>query len=121
MKKLLLILSTVMLSCTKPALSHSVRVITFAMDENGNYVQPTNTVMYLNGTKCVCFSDTIYGYNTNPTFNLDNVNDGDELHVVSFVNVGESIQYKTIRVYVDNRVVFNVSNVTNVNQIVKLR
>jgi len=121
MKKLLLILSTVMLSCTKPASSHIVRVITFAMDENNNYVQPTNTAMYLNGTKCVCFSDTIYGYNTNPTFNLDNVNDGDELHVVSFVNAGEPIQYKTIRVYVDNKVVFNVSNATNVNQIVKLR
>jgi len=109
MKKLLLILSTVMVSCTKPALSHSVRVITFAMDENNNYVQPTNTVMYLNGTKCVCFSDTIYGYNTNPTFALDNI------------NAGEPIQYKTIRVYVDNKIVFNVSNATNINQIVKLR
>lgn len=121
MKKLLLILSTVMLSCTKPASSHVVRVITFAMDENGNYVQPTNTAMYLNETKCVCFSDTIYGYNTNPTFNLDGVNDGDELHIVSFVNAGEEIQYKTIRVYVDNKIAFNVSNVTNVNQIVKLK
>ena len=102
-------------------MSHSVRVITFAVDENGEYVQPTNTVMYLNEVKCVCFSDTMYGFNTNPTFSLDNINDGDELHIVSFVNAGEPIQYKTIRVYVDNRVVYNVSNSTNINAKVNLR
>lgn len=121
MKKVLLILSTVLLSCTKATPAHSVRVITFAVDTNGNYVLPTNTVMYLNEVKCVCFSDTIYGLNTNPTFNLDGVNDGDELHIVSFVNAGEETQYKTIRVYVDNKVVFNISNATNINQIVKLK
>ena len=121
MKKGLLILSTLLLSCTKATPAHCVRVITFAVDTNGNYVPPTNTVMYLNESKCVCFSDTMYGFNTNPTFNLDGVNDEDELHIVSFINAGEEIQYKTIRVYVDNKIAFNVSNVTNVNQIVKLR
>lgn len=121
MKKILSILLITLVSCTKPAMSHSVRVITFALDENGGYVQPTNTVMYLNEVKCVCFSDTMYGFNTNPTFDLDNINDGDELHIVSFVNVGEPIQYKSIRVYVDNKIVYNVSNSTNINVKVSLR
>jgi len=122
MKKLLSILTIALISCTKPASSHSVRVITFAVDSTGiNYVQPSNTAMYLNETNVVCFPDSIYGYNTNPTFAMDGLNDGDELHIVSFVNEGEPIQYKTIRVYVDNRMVYNVSNVKNVNDVVKVK
>ena len=122
MKKLLSILLIVLARCSKPAMSHCVRVITYAVDTTGvNYVQPTNTVMYLNNTKVMCFPDSIYGYNTNPTFMMDGINDGDELHIVSFVNEGEPVQYKTIRVYVDNKIVYNVSNVKNINDVVKLK
>lgn len=120
MRKLLFLL-LILVSCTKPANSHIVRVITFALDCNGEYVKPTNTAMYLNGVNCVCFPDPVYGYNTNPTFNLECVNDGDELRVISFVNSGEPLQYKSIRVYVDNKIVLNVSNVTHIDQVVKLR
>lgn len=122
MKKLLTILAIAITSCTKPASSHSIRVITYAVDSTGlNYVQPSNTVMYLNNTKCVCFSDTVYGYNTNPTFSMDNINDGDELHIVSFVNAGEPVQYKTIVVYVDNRMLYNTSNKINIDDVVKIK
>jgi hypothetical protein len=121
MRGILAILAIMLMSCTKPALSHNVRIITFAMDGNGNYVTPTNTAMYINNVKCICFTDTIYGYNTNPTLSLEGINDGDELHIVSFINAGEPIQYKSVRVYVDNRIVFNASNETNIDQIVKLK
>ena len=76
--------------------------------------------MYLNN-KCVCFTDSIYGYNTNPTFAMDGISDADELRIVSFVNAGEPIQYKTIVVYVDNKLVYNVSNKININDIVYLK
>jgi len=122
MKKLLSILMLALVSCTKASSLHSVRVITFAVDSTGtNYVQPSNTVMYLNETKVLCFPDSIYGYNTNPTFDMDGLNDGDEIRIVSFVNEGEPLQLKTIRVYVDNRVVYNVSNVKNINDVVKIK
>jgi hypothetical protein len=122
MKKLLSILMLALVSCTKASSLHSVRVITFAVDSTGtNYVQPSNTVMYLNETKVLCFPDSIYGYNTNPTFAMDGLNDGDEIRIVSFVNEGEPLQLKTIRVYVDNRVVYNVSNVKNINDVVKIK
>lgn len=121
MKKILSILLIVLASCTKPAMSHNVRVITYAVDENNEYVKPSNTVMYLNNTKCVCFSDTMYGYNTNPTFSMDGLNDGDELRIVSFVNAGEPVQYKTVVVYVDNRMIYNVSNKLNINDVVKIK
>jgi hypothetical protein len=122
MKKLLSILAIAIASCTKPASSHSIRVITYAVDSTGvNYVQPSNTAMYLNNTKVVCFPDSVYGYNTNPTFAMDGLNDADELRIISFVNEGEPVQYKTIRVYVDNKIVYNVSNVKNVNDVVKLK
>jgi hypothetical protein len=122
MKKLLSILMLALISCTKVSSLHSVRVITFAVDSTGtNYVQPSNTVMYLNETKVLCFPDSIYGYNTNPTFAMDGLNDGDEIRIVSFVNEGEPLQLKTIRVYVDNRVVYNVSNVKNINDVVKIK
>ena len=120
MKKILSILLITLASCTKPAMSHSFRVITFALDENNQYVRPSNTVMYLNN-KCVCFTDSIYGYNTNPTFAMDGISDADELRIVSFVNAGEPIQYKTIVVYVDNKLVYNVSNKININDIVYLK
>lgn len=122
MKKLLSILMLALVSCTKASSLHSVRVITFAVDSTGtNYVQPSNTVMYLNETKVLCFPDSIYGYNTNPTFDMDGLNDGDEIRIVSFVNEGEPLQLKTIRVYVDNRVVYNVSNVKNINDVVRIK
>jgi hypothetical protein len=122
MKKLLSILMLALVSCTKASSLHSVRVITFAVDSTGvNYVQPSNTVMYLNETKVLCFPDSVYGYNTNPTFAMDGLNDGDEIRIVSFVNEGEPLQLKTIRVYVDNRVVYNVSNVKNINDVVKIK
>jgi len=122
MKKLLSILMLALVSCTKASSLHSVRVITFAVDSTGvNYVQPSNTVMYLNETKVLCFPDSIYGYNTNPTFAMDGLNDGDEIRIVSFVNEGEPLQLKTIRVYVDNKVVYNVSNVKNINDVVKIK
>jgi hypothetical protein len=122
MKKLLSILMLALVSCTKASSLHSVRVITFAVDSTGvNYVQPSNTVMYLNETKVLCFPDSIYGYNTNPTFAMDGLNDGDEIRIVSFVNEGEPLQLKTIRVYVDNRVVYNVSNVKNINDVVRIK
>ena len=119
MRKILLLL--LLMSCTKPVQSHVVRVITYAVDTTGQYVQPSNTAMYLNNSKCICFPDTSYGINTNPTFNLETVNDGDELHIISFVNAGEPIQYKTIRVYVDNRMVLNISNAISIDHIVRLR
>jgi hypothetical protein len=122
MKKLLSILMLALVSCTKASSLHSVRVITFAVDSTGvNYVQPSNTVMYLNETKVLCFPDSVYGYNTNPTFAMDGLNDGDEIRIVSFVNEGEPLQLKTIRVYVDNKVVYNVSNVKNINDVVKIK
>lgn len=46
---------------------------------------------------------------------------GDELQIISFVNAGEEIQYKTMVVYLDNRILLNVSNSTNINQSVKLK
>ena len=122
MKKLLSILTIVLISCTKPASSHSVRIITYAVDSTGvNYVEPKNTVMYLNETKVICFPDSTYGYNTNPTMAMEGLNDGDEIHIVSFVNEGEPLQLKTIRVYVDNRIVYNVSNTKNINDVVKIK
>jgi hypothetical protein len=122
MKKLLSILMLALVSCTKASSLHSVRVITFAVDSTGvNYVQPSNTVMYLNETKVLCFPDSVYGYNTNPTFAMDGLNDGDEIRIVSFVNEGEPLQLKTIRVYVDNKVVYNVSNVKNINDVVRIK
>lgn len=121
MKRLLPLLLLILMGCTKPAQSHIVRVITFAVDTTGEYVTPSNTAMYLNNTKCLCFPDTNYGINTNPTFNIECVNEGDELHIITFINAGEPIQYKSIRVYVDNKIVYNVSNVVAVDQIVKLR
>jgi hypothetical protein len=122
MKKLLSILMLALVSCTKASSLHSVRVITFAVDSTGvNYVQPSNTVMYLNETKVLCFPDSIYGYNTNPTFAMDGLNDGDEIRIVSFVNEGEPLQLKTIRVYVDNKVVYDVSNVKNINDVVRIK
>lgn len=121
MRSVLLILLIMAIGCTKAATTHKLRVITFAVNQSGEYVQPTNTAMYLNKTQCVCFSDTVYGYNTNPTFCIDAVNEGDELHIISFVNAGEDIQYKTVVVYLDNRMLLNISNSTNINQTVKLR
>jgi hypothetical protein len=77
--------------------------------------------MYLNETKVLCFPDSIYGYNTNPTFAMDGLNDGDELRIVSFVNAGEPVQYKTIVVYVDNKMVYNTSNKINIDDVIKLK
>jgi len=120
MRKLLLpLLIMLVIGCTKPAQSHVVRVITFAMDTSGQYVKPTNTVMYLNNTQCVCFPDSMYGFNTNPTLNLM-ANPGDELHIVTFVNAGDPIQYKTVRVYVDNIVVFDAYNMLYIDKVIKL-
>ena len=122
MKNLILVFLLLITSCTKAiSNSHVVRIITFAVDTSGQYVTPTNTAMYLGQGKCVCFPDPTYGINTNPTFNLQAVNDGEELRIISFINAGEDIQYKTIRVYVDNRIVYNVSNVVSVDAIVNLR
>ncbi len=121
MRFLLSIFLIAIIGCTKAATTHNVRVITFAVDQSGDYVKPSNTAMYLNKTQCVCFSDSMYGYNTNPTFTLENVNDGDELHIISFVNAGEEIQYKTVVVYVDNKMILNISNSQNINQKIKLR
>ena len=120
MKKILLILIIVMAAFSKPAMSRSVRVITVAVDENNQRIQPSNTVMYINN-KCVCFSDSLYGYNTNPTFAIDGISDADELRIISYVNEGKPIEYKTIIVYVDNKIVYNVSNKININDIVNLK
>jgi len=120
MRKLLLpLLLMVLIGCSKPAQSHVVRVITFAIDTSGQYVIPSNTAMYINNTQCICFPDSMYGYNTNPTLSLM-VNPGDELHIVSFVNAGDPLQYKTVRVYVDNRVVFDASNMLYIDKVIKL-
>jgi hypothetical protein len=121
MKKILSILFVVLIVCTKPAMSHTIRVITLAMDENMNYVQPKNTAMYLNESKVLCFPDSLYGYNTNPTFNMDGLNDGDEIRIVSLVNEGEPVQLKIIKVYVDNRMVYSVSNTKNINDVVRVK
>lgn len=122
MRNILLFIFISLASCTKAiSNSHVVRVITFAVNSNNEYVTPTNTAMYLGQGKCVCFPDSTYGINTNPTFNLQAVNDGEELRIISFINAGEDIQYKTIRVYVDNKMVYNVSNVTAVDATIALR
>ena len=123
MRKALSILAIAgqLLSCTKPAMSHNVRVITFAVNEHNEYVKPTNTVVYLNQTNVVCFPDSTYGYNTNPTFSMNGLNYGDELHIISFVQAGDPIQYKTVVVYVDNKMVYNASNQVNIDSIIKLK
>jgi len=118
MRKLILpILLMLIIGCTKQAKSHVVRVITFAMDTSGQYVSPSNTAMYINNTKCICFPDSIYGYNTNPTLSVI-INPGDELHIISFVNAGDPLQYKTIRVY--DRIVYDVSNALFIDKVIKL-
>lgn len=120
MKSLLFSMLVLLMSCAKASTCRNVRVITFAVNQNGEYVRPTNTTMYLNKYDCVCFPDSVYGYNTDPTFFLPNVNCGDELRILSFVNAGEEIQYKTIRVYVDDRVVFDASNLVNIDKTIKI-
>jgi hypothetical protein len=119
--KLLLLLSTVLFSCTKAQSTHKLRVVTFAMDNEYRYVSPNNVAMYLNHTTCICFPDSIYGYNTNPTFELDNVEEGTELHIVSFTNAGEQSQYKTIVVYLDGKVIYNSYNKLTIDAIVTIQ
>ena len=121
MKKLLLILLSINLfSCSKASSTHRLRVVTFAMDNEYRYVSPNNVAMYLNRTTCICFPDSIYGYNTNPTFELDNVEEGTELHIVTFTNAGEQPQYKTIVVYLDGKVIYNSYNKLTIDAIVTL-
>ena len=121
MRNLLLVLMILVMSCTKAATTHSLRIITFAVDRSGNYVEPTNTAMYLNKVNCICFPDSIYGYNTNPTFELDGVGQGDILHIISFNNAGESVQYKSIRIYLDNQVIYNVYNVEKIDDCIEIK
>lgn len=118
---LLLLISIALFSCTKAEPTHRLRVVTFAMDKEFNYVPAKNVAMYLDHNTCVCFPDPIYGYNTNPTFDINNVEDGAELHILSFINVGEEIQYKTIRVYVDGKIAYNGYNLTNIDAVVQIR
>jgi hypothetical protein len=121
MKKLLLILLSITLfSCSKASSTHRLRVVTFAMDNEYRYVRPNNVAMYLNHTTCICFPDSIYGYNTNPTFELDNIEEGTELHIVTFTNAGEQPQYKTIVVYLDGKVIYNSYNKLTIDAIVTL-
>lgn len=117
----LLLLSVALLSCTKASSFHYVRVVSYAVDKNGDYVSILNTVAYLNHNTCVCIPDSNYGYNTNPTFDINNVEDGAELHILSFINAGEEVQYKTIRVYVDGKVAYNGYNLTNIDAVVQIR
>lgn len=117
----LLLLSLTLLSCTKASSFHYVRVVSYAVDKTGEYTPVTNTVAYLNHNTCVCMPDINYGYNTNPTFDINNVEDGAELHILSFINAGEEIQYKTIRVYVDGKVAYNGYNLTNIDAVVQIR
>jgi hypothetical protein len=122
MKKLLLILLSITLfSCSKASSTHRLRVVTFAMDNEYRYVSPNNVAMYLNHTTCICFPDSIYGYNTNPTFELDNVEEGTELHIVTFTNAGEQPQYKTIVVYLDGKVIYNSYNKITIDAIVTIQ
>jgi hypothetical protein len=122
MKKLLLILLSITLfSCSKASSTHRLRVVTFAMDNEYRYVSPNNVAMYLNHTTCICFPDSIYGYNTNPTFELDNVEEGAELHIVTFTNAGEQPQYKTIVVYLDGKVIYNSYNKLTIDAIVTIQ
>ena len=122
MKKLLLILLSIALfSCSKASSTHRLRVVTFAMDNEYRYVSPNNVAMYLNHTTCICFPDSIYGYNTNPTFELDNVEEGTELHIVTFTNAGEQAQYKTIVVYLDGKVIYNSYNKLTIDAIVTIQ
>jgi hypothetical protein len=122
MKKLLLILLSITLfSCSKASSTHRLRVVTFAMDNEYRYVSPNNVAMYLNHTTCICFPDSIYGYNTNPTFELDNVEEGTELHIVTFTNAGEQAQYKTIVVYLDGKVIYNSYNKLTIDAIVTIQ
>lgn len=119
-QNLLLLLSVFLISCTKASTPHKVRVITYSMDKDFNYTSPKNVAMYLNHNTCVCFPDTTYGYNTNPSFQLDNVEDGSELRIISFTNAGEEVQYKTIVVYVDDKVVYNAYNKINIDTVINL-
>lgn len=114
--KLLLLLSTVLFSCTKAQSTHKLRVITYAMNKDYNYTTPSNVAMYLNHNTCLCFPDSLYGYNTNPTFELDNVELGSELRVITFTNAGEELQYKTVVVYLDNRVIYTGYNQINIDK-----
>ena len=74
MKKMLSILLVVLASCTKPAMSHSVRVITFAVDENGNrilvYGAPSSQVITFE--ELVSSKEAILQKETNDRFNLIN-------------------------------------------------
>lgn len=117
---ILILLSIALFSCTKASTPHRLRVVTFAMDNEYRYVSPNNVAMYLNHNNCVCFPDSLYGYNTNPTFELDNVEEGTELSIVAFTNSGEQVQYKTVVVYLDGRVIYNAYNKVSINTTITL-
>lgn len=121
MKKLLLILLSITLfSCTKAEPTHKLRVVTFAMNKEYNYVPANNVAMYLNHNTCVCFPDPTYGYNTSPTFELDGIETGAELRIITFTNAGEEPQYKTIVVYLDDKVIYTVYNKVNIDATVNI-
>jgi hypothetical protein len=121
MKKILLILLSITLfSCSKASSTHRLRVVTFAMDKEFNYVPANNVAMYLDHNTCVCFPDPTYGYNTSPTFELDGIETGAELRIITFTNAGEEPQYKTIVVYLDDKVIYTVYNKVNIDATVNI-
>jgi hypothetical protein len=122
MKQILLILLSISLfSCTKAEPIHKLRVVTFAMDKEFNYVQANNVAMYLDHNTCVCFPDPIYGYNTRPTFQLDGIETGAELRIITFTNAGEEPQYKTIVVYLDGKVIYNAYNKVAIDAVITVQ
>jgi hypothetical protein len=52
---------------------------------------------------------------------LDNVEEGAELHIVTFTNAGEQPQYKTIVVYLDGKVIYNSYNKLTIDAIVTIQ
>lgn len=117
---LLLLISIALFSCTKAEPTHRLRVVTFAMDKEFNYVPANNVAMYLDHNTCVCFPDPTYGYNTSPTFELDGIETGAELRIITFTNAGEEPQYKTIVVYLDDKVIYTVYNKVNIDATVNI-
>lgn len=108
------------IGCSKASTFHKMRVVTFCMDKDFNYTTPKNVLMYLNANTCVCLTDSLYGYNNNPTFQLDNVEDGSKLRIVSFTNAGEETQYKTIVVYFNDKMVYNAYNQVFIDTLIDL-
>jgi hypothetical protein len=114
----ILLLVATLLSCSKSAQAHQLRIFSFAVDSSGNLIEPQNTVMYYNCTRTVYMSDTMYGENHGLSFAVPDVKAGDLLRLVTFVNFGETPQKKNFRVYLDNRVLLDVSNVLNLDTVV---